>query len=186
MKKLIVAVAFACAIAASNAASFNWKTSATGKVYEAGTTTLLSSGTAYLFNAETVSQASVLAAFVAGTDISTLTYLDSSSISSGAIAAKTSTSDYISISVDAGTTVNAYFATIVDDSIFISATGAATAKDVGVSTISINAKAASQAAALDASAGYSTAGWYSAVPEPTSGLLMLLGVAGLALRRRRA
>ena len=27
---------------------------------------------------------------------------------------------------------------------------------------------------------------YAAVPEPTSGLLMLLGVAGLALRRRRA
>ena len=32
------------------------------------------------------------------------------------------------------------------------------------------------------------AGWYevSSVPEPTSGLLLLLGVAGLALRRRRA
>ena len=31
-------------------------------------------------------------------------------------------------------------------------------------------------------------GWqaYSSVPEPTSGLLLLLGVAGLALRRRRA
>lgn len=38
-----------------------------------------------------------------------------------------------------------------------------------------------------------TAGWmssqmstYAAVPEPTSGLLMLLGMAGLALRRKRA
>ena len=28
--------------------------------------------------------------------------------------------------------------------------------------------------------------WNGDVPEPTSGLLMLLGVAGLALRRRRA
>jgi len=31
-----------------------------------------------------------------------------------------------------------------------------------------------------------TGGAWSAVPEPTSGLLMLLGMAGLALRRRRA
>lgn len=35
-----------------------------------------------------------------------------------------------------------------------------------------------------ASAG--NAGAWSAVPEPTSGLLLLLGVAGLALRRKRA
>ena len=33
-------------------------------------------------------------------------------------------------------------------------------------------------------ATYTTGGWYS-VPEPTSGLLLLLGVAGLALRRKQ-
>ena len=38
----------------------------------------------------------------------------------------------------------------------------------------------------DISAGTGTAGnWYVA-PEPTSGLLLLIGVAGMALRRRRA
>ena len=38
----------------------------------------------------------------------------------------------------------------------------------------------------DAKEGYQTAGWYAATPEPTSGLLLLLGVAGLALKRKRA
>lgn len=33
--------------------------------------------------------------------------------------------------------------------------------------------------------GFGSGGEWSAVPEPTSALLMLLGVAGLALRRRR-
>ena len=36
------------------------------------------------------------------------------------------------------------------------------------------------------SANFSGATWTEAVPEPTTGLLVLLGVAGLALRRRRA
>ena len=34
--------------------------------------------------------------------------------------------------------------------------------------------------------GFVMAGTWSAVPEPTSGLLLLLGVAGLALKRKRA
>jgi len=39
---------------------------------------------------------------------------------------------------------------------------------------------------LDTNYGaFSSAGWQS-VPEPTSGLLLLIGMAGLALRRRRA
>jgi len=44
---------------------------------------------------------------------------------------------------------------------------------------------------MSASDGWQGAGWYSVatpspIPEPTSGLLMLLGVAGLALKRKRA
>lgn len=36
------------------------------------------------------------------------------------------------------------------------------------------------------SANFSSSGTITSVPEPTSGLLILLGMAGLALRRRRA
>ena len=40
---------------------------------------------------------------------------------------------------------------------------------------------------MDPDANRGTAGaWTQAVPEPTSGLLLLLGVAGLALKRKRA
>ena len=34
--------------------------------------------------------------------------------------------------------------------------------------------------------GVATTGWTAAVPEPTSGMLLLLGMAGLAVRRKRA
>ena len=55
----------------------------------------------------------------------------------------------------------------------------------GVVTGSIPASGATTA--LDFGTVASNGGWQTtAVPEPTSGLLMLLGMAGLALRRRRA
>lgn len=48
--------------------------------------------------------------------------------------------------------------------------------------LSFGTATANQTASLNAS----SATWTAAAPEPTSGLLMLLGMAGLALRRRRA
>lgn len=44
----------------------------------------------------------------------------------------------------------------------------------------------SQYNASSLASGWSSVGGGSSVPEPTSGLLMLVGLAGLALRRRRA
>ena len=76
-----------------------------------------------------------------------------------------------------------------NDGVYISDYAAITESDVGYSEVVFGSQNAYSTAFKDATAGYTGAGWYSqasAVPEPTSGLLMLLGMAGLALRRRRA
>ena len=98
---MVIAVV-ACAAVAS-AASFDWKTSATGKIYGAGTTTLLASGTAYIFDAATVSQQSLVEALV--TDGSLMAgSLSSKAINNGAITA-TAAEDF---AWSGGDALNAY------------------------------------------------------------------------------
>ena len=57
-----------------------------------------------------------------------------------------------------------------------------------INTAGTNASVGNLAKNLGGGSGTAISGWTSAssVPEPTSGLLMLVGLAGLALRRRRA
>ena len=82
---------------------------------------------------------------------------------------------------DAGETVG-YWTIIFDGT--IGAEG--TAKNY-YNTAADNATAAiSDAGKLTLQQGAVTSGEWQAIPEPTSGLLLLLGVAGLALKRKRA
>ena len=189
MKKLMIIVAVACAALASQAASFNWKTGAANQVYVMNTTDKLVSGTAYLFDTGVVTQQMVIDAFSAGTDISSLSGLDNSSVSAGVVAAKTGSGMFDW--GDPGDTLNAYFAVLANvggqDYLYLSTTAQGGALESGFTTIQFKEKETSQLAAMGASAGYQGAGWYTAaVPEPTSGLLLLLGMAGLALKRKQA
>ena len=184
MKKLMIMAAIVCTAVAVQAASYNWKTAAANQVYVAGSTTeKFGSGTAYLFDTAATgsSVAEVFALLVAGNDITGLA-IDSSTISSGAVAAKTGSN-----LVNAGATLSAFFAVVDGSDFYISTVVSATGPDTGYETLSFKEKASSQLAAKDAASGYAGAGWYTAsVPEPTSGLLLLLGMAGLALKRKRA
>ena len=72
MKKIMIALAAVALAVSAQAAAFSWKTTTAGKVYSAGTTTTLATGTAYLFDSAAVTQQAVLDAVLGGTELGTL------------------------------------------------------------------------------------------------------------------
>ena len=186
MKKLIILAAIICAAIASQAASFNWKCSTGENIYLGNATDRAASMTAYLFDTDAYSQQDVITAFTSGSfsSLSTLSSVTTSSTGLVQTSAAGNGFDYGNV----GDSLTAFFAVIADDQIFISTTASGVGQETGVTSLGFTGiKTPSQTAAMNASAGYKGAGWYTqSVPEPTSGLLLLLGMAGLALKRKQA
>lgn len=193
MKKLLASAAIAIAAINLNAASVTWQATK-GALYDgAGTPAKLTSGSAYLmFVTSSYTQSNLLDAFIAANGDATATLASMSA--SGAMATGAGTIG-ASNSRPAGTgtydlsaDATAYFVVFYDGKMYVSYTTDALYDSVtGEATASFTTALTSiSKTTLDASAGYSAAGSWYAVPEPTSGLLMLLGMAGLALRRRHA
>ena len=179
MKKIFIA-AFAAAFAACvHAAAFQW--SSTGTIYAKGSDTVALSGfTAYLFDSSTVGQAALLEGIRGGKSIT-----DYTSLSSFTGSTKVDTTAF-SADLANGTMLNTFFAIVSDDDIYISKVAGQAAQSVGTASIAFGNQATASKSVFG-DAAFASPGWYTtAVPEPTSGLLLLLGMAGLALKRKRA
>ena len=191
MKKLVMAAVVALAAIGLNAATINWGATK-GYLYDGESANKITSGSAYLmFVTASYTQADLVSAFVtaegdAGKTITAMTASGAMATGVGDIGTNARITGATATSDLAAADGTVYFVVFNDDKMYVSITAASEYDSVmGSSSAAFASISASSKLEFDASKGYSAAGWY-AVPEPTSGLLMLLGMAGLALRRRRA
>ncbi len=180
MKKLMILVAAASLAGLVNAATCNWSGSAVALKSATDDPTKY---TVYLLDA-TVTDASTMAGYLTNGDTSylaaaTVTTTAGIAVGSPATAARWGKNGFGSYTAgDAYTYYTVIFNDAVDsaDYFMITAEKAATVPSSGSLAMSFGSQASNSWVAMGS----------SPVPEPTSGLLMLLGMAGLALRRRRA
>ena len=187
MKKLLITAFAACLAIASQAATASWKATAVNIFDGTGTSTRYS-GTAFIFDAGVKSQSALFDIIAAGTTIGSGTegYVGTGTVSNGSLP-NTTSFDYVNQSASASDLTNySYYFVILngDDAYFsnvkeVSANATATAK-----TITFGAQAGSNAAPT--ATGYAGEGKWSSVPEPTSAMLLMLGICGLALKRKNS
>ena len=183
MKKLMIAAAIVCAAAFAQAASYSWNAVADCVTMDgSGYESYLGASSAYFFAGDATTKATVMAALTGGD----LTVLDDA-IGSTTLGAE----DYGYFgfagsnfaAADTATSLNG-FVVLLDNPVPASAANAFASAVVTVElSDAINS---GQDAAFTFGAIETNPSDWQSVPEPTSGLLLLIGVAGLALRRRRA
>ena len=187
MKKLMVAAAIALAAVASQAASINWSAS---NIYQPGSTADkigAGSGLVFYFCAEEVASSAVAAALADTTTTLTekTTYLGTKSLDSGALDVAGKIAHNTTWDKAAGD-YTFYAVIFADDAV---AEGGkyvvtATTSEIGWDNTSDTLVGlGNQKTLTQTASNWSTVA--ASVPEPTSGLLMLLGFAGLALRRKQ-
>ena len=169
MKKIMLAFAVIGMAVAANAALFKW----TGaNIYGADGTTKFT-GTAEIYaylNTATIADAvKVTDAYV----ISGVFKSDATGTATGFIY------NWTDAVVDSG--YNFYFVIEDDGKVFNSATSDPSVIKSGIAA----ATATTTVGFANMATATQTAGNWAAVPEPTSGILLLLGMAGLALRRKQ-
>ena len=187
MKKIMIVFAAIALAFASEAASFKWSSNSMQYVYKAGGAAKMTSGTVYLFDAGTLSQAALLSALQGGGSLASQSFLSSTSLTTSGTFTKTENFS----GVGADQVLNAYFAIQDGDNVFISDTKTGTGQASATTPLGFATTSATKGA-LSTASSFSAGGWYAAsstptdpTPEPTSGLLLLVGGAMLALRRKQ-
>ena len=190
MKKIMIAIVAVAITAVANAAAFSWTSSgleSTKNIYASDGSTLLyvadSASMLYLFDAGVVSQDNLLNGLRNGDSIA--------SVASQSLASNSRVTTQAVSYGEGGNFYDFYMAIVSGDEVFVGASVNVGAQASDVANIAINGLAtATKKSFADSSDTFAAngAGWYNtaAIPEPTSGLLLLLGMAGLALKRKQA
>lgn len=191
MKKLIGMLAL-CVACSASAANFVWGDYGADII---GTDGNAWSGTVYLMDSNTQGAQAFLTAWAGGTAFSTLVADAMNSATYGDYALSNPVTG--TVNADDGVAwsdttyptgaTSFYQVALMGDNLYISDTIDVTVAAVGTTYIDAfeNNEAASSFAAITTGT-YAGAGSYAAAPEPTSGLLLLMGAAMLGLRRKRA
>ncbi len=191
MKKLMIACVAVAIAAVAQAASINW---AIGNVYSPSDSTAkvaANSMSAWLFvtanstdvtTIKTTTMAAVQAVLDSGdlTGLSTLAAAHASNTAAGTIGGATGLTGFSSGTLTA-------FAVVVDSTDLATAENYFFVSDGATKSATFTSATGIKNLAWGDQTSYTQgAGKWSAVPEPTSGLLLLLGMAGLALKRKVA
>ena len=186
MKKLMIAAMLVGIATLAQAAGYQWKSGTTGGVLYAGDADNKVPGGTMLYLFMDAAQSDVFADLADGKAISTLGAATTTTLTT---ASKITTTSFDGSTFEG--THDFFFAAVFkdkdnNDAFYISSVINKAYAGTGSASIQYSDLTSTSKSIKLASDGFAGAGVYSSVPEPTSGLMLLLGVAGLALRRRRS